>query len=167
MTPASLILGLITLQRLAELVLARHNTRKLLARGAIEIGAGHYPLIVSVHAAWLISLWVFGRNQEVNLPMLALFIALQGLRGWIMSTLGTRWTTRIIIVPGEPRIKSGPYRIMPHPNYALVVAEIAVFPLALNLPILALIFTILNAAVLAIRIPVEERALLQLTRSDS
>jgi len=70
-------------------------------------------------------------------------------------------------VPGEPRIKSGPYRIMPHPNYALVVAEIAVFPLALNLPILALIFTILNAAVLAIRIPVEERALLQLTRSDS
>jgi methyltransferase len=167
LTAASLILGLITLQRLAELVLARRNTRELLARGAIEIGAGHYPLVVSVHVAWLIALWVFGRNQEVNLPTLALFIALQGLRGWIMSTLGTRWTTRIIVLPGEPLIKSGPYRYVSHPNYALVVAEIAVLPLALNLPILALIFTILNAAVLAIRIPVEERALLQLTRSDS
>jgi methyltransferase len=167
LTAASLILGLITLQRLAELVLARHNTRNLLARGAIEIGARHYPLVVSVHVAWLISLWVFGWDQEVNLPVLALFIALQGLRGWIMSTLGTRWTTRIIIVPGEPRIKSGPYRFMPHPNYALVVAEIAVFPLVLNLPILTLIFTILNAAVLAIRIRAEERALLQLTRLDS
>jgi methyltransferase len=103
----------------------------------------------------------------VNLPVLALFIVLQGLRGWIMSTLGTRWTTRIIVVPGEPRIRSGPYRFMSHPNYALVVAEIAVFPLALNLPVVALVFTALNAAVLAIRIRVEERALAELTPSDS
>jgi methyltransferase len=166
LTPASLILGLITLQRLTELVVARHNTRKLLARGAIEIGASHYPLIVSVHVAWLIALWVFGRTQEVNLLALAFFIALQGLRGWIMSTLGARWTTRIIVVPGEPRIKTGPYRYLSHPNYAVVVAEIAVLPLALNLPMLALVFTVLNAAVLAIRIRVEERALSQLGCSD-
>jgi methyltransferase len=162
-----LILGLITLQRLGELVLARHNTRKLLARGAIEIGASHYPLIVSLHVAWLIALWVFGRNQPVNLFVLALFVALQGLRGWIMSTLGSRWTTRIIVVPGDSRIKSGPYRFISHPNYAVVVAEIAVLPLALNLPVLALVFTILNAAVLAIRIRIEERALSRLAGSDS
>jgi methyltransferase len=99
--------------------------------------------------------------------MLALFVALQGLRGWIMSTLGSRWTTRIIVVPGEARIKGGPYRFISHPNYALVVAEIAVLPLALNLPILALVFTILNAAVLAIRIRIEERALSRLAGSDS
>jgi methyltransferase len=167
LTPALLILGLITLQRLAELVLARHNTRKLLARGAIEIGASHYPLIVSVHVAWLVSLWVFGRTQPVNLLALALFVALQGLRGWIMLTLGARWTTRIIVVPDEPRIRSGPYRFLSHPNYALVVAEIAVLPLALNLPVLALVFTVFNAVVLSIRVRVEERALSQLARSDS
>jgi methyltransferase len=167
LTPALLILGLITLQRLAELVLARHNTRNLLARGAVEIGANHYPLVVSVHVTWLIALWVFGLTQQVNLLVLAVFIVLQGLRGWIMLTLGARWTTRIIVVPGAPRVRSGPYRYISHPNYAIVAAEIAVLPLALNLPVVALVFTVLNAAVLVIRIRVEERALSQLTRSDS
>lgn len=167
MTPALLILGLITLQRLAELVLARHNTRNLLARGAVEIGANHYPLVVSVHVGWLIALWVFGLTQQVNLLVLAVFIVLQGLRGWTMLTLGARWTTRIIVVPGAPRIRSGPYRYISHPNYAIVVGEIALLPLALNLPVVALVFTVLNAAVLVIRVRVEERALSQLTRSDS
>jgi len=156
---ASVILVLVTVQRLGELVLSRHNTSKLLARGAIEVGAGHYPLIVSVHVAWLIALWIWGRGESVNLVALAVFIALQGLRVWIIATLGARWTTRIIVLPGEPLIASGPYRYLSHPNYAVVAAEIATLPLALHLPMLALIFTGLNAAVLAIRLRAETRAL--------
>jgi methyltransferase len=156
---ASFILVLVTVQRLGELVLSRYNTRKLLARGAIEVGAGHYPLIVSVHAAWLIALWIWGRGESVNLVALALFIVLQGLRVWIIATLGARWTTRIIVLPGEPLVASGPYRYVSHPNYAVVAAEIATLPLALHLPMLALIFTGLNAAVLAIRLRAETRAL--------
>jgi methyltransferase len=156
---ASVILVLVTVQRLGELVLSRYNTSKLLARGAIEVGAGHYPLIVSVHAAWLIALWIWGRGESVNLVALALFIALQGLRVWIIATLGARWTTRIIVLPGEPLVASGPYRYLSHPNYAVVAAEIATLPLALHLPVLALIFTGLNAAVLAIRLRAETRAL--------
>jgi len=156
---ASVILVLVTVQRLGELVLSRYNTSKLLARGAIEVGAGHYPLIVSVHAAWLIALWIWGRDESVNLVALALFIVLQGLRVWIIATLGARWTTRIIVLPGEPLVASGPYRYLSHPNYAVVAAEIAILPLALHLPMLALIFTGLNAAVLAIRLRAETRAL--------
>ena len=159
MNLASVILALVTVQRLGELALSRHNTRKLLARGAIEVGAGHYPLIVSVHAAWLIALWIWGRGESVNLVALALFIVLQGLRVWIIATLGVRWTTRIIVLPGEPLVASGPYRYLSHPNYAVVAAEIATLPLALHLPVLALIFTGLNAAVLAIRLRAETRAL--------
>jgi len=156
---ASVILVLVTVQRLGELALSRHNTSKLLARGAIEVGAGHYPLIVSVHAAWLIALWIWGRGESVNLVALALFIVLQGLRVWIIATLGVRWTTRIIVLPGEPLVASGPHRYLSHPNYVVVAAEIATLPLALHLPVLALIFTGLNAAVLAIRLRAETRAL--------
>jgi len=156
---ASVILALVTVQRLGELVLSRYNTNRLLARGGIEVGAGHYPLIVSVHAAWLIALWIWGRGESVNLVALALFIALQGLRVWIIATLGARWTTRIIVLPGEPLVASGPYRYLSHPNYVVVAAEIATLPLALHLPVLALIFTGLNAAVLAIRLRAETRAL--------
>lgn len=159
MSFAAAILALVTLQRIGELVLARHNTIRLLARGAIEIGADHYPLVVAVHSAWLIALWVWGRDQEVNLALLALFVAMQGLRLWILATLGLRWTTRIIVLPDEPLVVSGPYRYFSHPNYAVVVAEIALLPLALHLPLLAVIFTALNAAVLVIRIRTEERAL--------
>jgi methyltransferase len=156
---ASLILTLVTLQRLGELVLARHNTKKLLARGAIEVGAAHYPLIVAVHTAWLIALWLFGRHQEMNLLALVVFVVLQGLRMWTLATLGPRWTTRIMVLPGEPLVASGPYRYFSHPNYAVVAAEIAVLPLALHLPVLALVFTVLNGAVLLIRIRSETRAL--------
>jgi methyltransferase len=156
---ASIILALVTLQRLGELVLAQHNTRRLLARGAIEVGAGHYPLVVSLHTAWLIALWALGRDQDVNLVLLAIFVLLQGIRLWVLATLGPRWTTRIIILPGEPLITSGPYRYFSHPNYAVVVAEIAVLPLALHLPGVAIVLTVLNAAVLTIRIRAEMRAL--------
>jgi methyltransferase len=158
-TLASIILALVTLQRLGELVLARRNTKRLLARGAIEVGTDHYPLLVAMHAAWLIALWAYGRDQDVNLIALAVFVALQGLRVWILATLGPRWTTRIIVLPGQPLVASGPYRYFSHPNYAVVAAEIAVLPLALHLPVLALIFTLLNAAVLIVRIRAEARAL--------
>ncbi len=159
MSLASVILAFVTFQRLGELALSHYNTRKLLARGAIEVGAGHYPLIVSVHAVWLIALWIWGHDASVNLVALAVFAALQGLRVWIIATLGARWTTRIIVLPGEPLVASGLYRYLSHPNYAVVAAEIAILPLALHLPLLALIFTGLNAAVLAVRIRAETRAL--------
>ncbi|WP_375777797.1 isoprenylcysteine carboxyl methyltransferase family protein [Bradyrhizobium sp. ma5] len=159
MSFASVILALVTVQRFGELVLSRRNTERLLARGAIEVGARHYPLIVLVHAGWLTALWIWGRNQDVNLAALAAFLALQGLRLWILAALGPRWTTRIIVLPGAPLVASGPYRYFPHPNYAVVVGEIALLPLALHLPVLALLFTVLNLAVLAIRIRTESRAL--------
>ena len=159
MSFASIILVLVTLQRLGELVIARANTRKLLGRGAIEVGANHYPLVVLVHAAWLIALWIWGREQDVNLVALAAFAVLQGLRLWVLATLGSRWTTRIIVLPGEPLVTSGPYKYLSHPNYAVVAGEIALLPLALHLPLLALVFTVLNAAVLVIRVRAEARGL--------
>jgi methyltransferase len=154
-----MILALVTLQRFGELMLARHHTKALMARGGIEVGARHYPLIVAVHAAWLIVLWVFGRDQSVDLFTLALFAVLQGMRVWVLATLGTRWTTRIIVLPGETLVAAGPYRYLSHPNYVVVAGEIAVLPLALHLPVVAVVFSALNAVVLAIRIRAETRAL--------
>jgi len=160
-TSAELILALVTLQRAAELVISSRNTSKLRARGAIEVAPGHYPLIVAVHAAWLISLWIFGHDRPLNIVALLIYVVLQGVRIWVMWTLGARWTTRIIILPGEPLVRCGPYRLLPHPNYAVVAGEIALLPLVLGLAWLSLIFTVLNAAVLAIRIRAENRALEQ------
>jgi methyltransferase len=159
MSFAAIILSLVTLQRLGELVLAQVNTRRLMARGAIEIGAGHYPLLVAVHAVWLLALWIYGGEQPVNLPLLAIFVVLQALRVWVLATLGSRWTTRIIVLPGEALVTTGPYRFIAHPNYVIVIGEIAVLPLALHLPVLALVFSALNAGVLIIRIRRETRAL--------
>jgi methyltransferase len=158
-TFAELILGAITLQRVGELVISRANTRKLLAHGAVEVAPRHYPLIITVHAAWLLSLWVFGHDQPVNVVALAGYLILQCLRFWVIWTLGSRWTTRIIVLPEQPLVSAGPYRFLSHPNYAVVAGEIAVLPLVLGLPLLAIVFTILNAAVLAIRIRAENLAL--------
>jgi methyltransferase len=159
LTAAEIVLVLVTLQRAGELVVARRNTQRLIARGAVEIAAGHYPLVVAVHAGWLISLWLFGRDQPVNTIALAAYLVLQGLRGWVFWTLGARWTTRIIVISGETLVSTGPYRYLSHPNYAVVIGEIAVLPLVFYLPWLAAIFTVLNAMVLAIRIRAENRAL--------
>jgi methyltransferase len=158
-TAAELILGIVTLQRAAELVISSHNTNKLRARGAVELAPRHYPLIVAVHAAWLISLWVLGRDQLLNIAALLFYVVLQGFRFWVMWTLGSRWTTRIIVLPGQKLVSAGPYRFLSHPNYAVVAGEIAVLPIVVGLPWLAAVFTILNAAVLAIRIRAENRAL--------
>ena len=159
MTLSIIILALVTVQRLGELVLAQRNTARLLARGAVEVGAGHYPLIVVLHGAWLAGLWALGWDQPISLPWLALFIALQLMRVWVIATLGERWTTRIVVLPGAPLVRRGPYRFLDHPNYAVVVAEIAVLPLAFGLVGFAVLFSGLNATVLWIRIRAESRAL--------
>jgi methyltransferase len=153
------ILALVTLQRLGELWLSNRNTRALLARGAREVAPGHYPLIVAVHALWLAALWWLAPNREVAWLWLALFVLLQLARIWVIATLGGRWTTRIINLPGAPLVRSGPYRFVSHPNYLVVAGEIAALPLAFGLWEVALLFTALNAAVLAIRIRQENRAL--------
>jgi methyltransferase len=153
------ILGYVTLERLAELVFADRNTRRLKARGATEHGAGHYPLIVADHAAWLLTLWFLASDRAPDTFWLALYVLLQVARLWVLSTLGPRWTTRIIVLPGEDLVKEGPYRFLNHPNYWVVAGEIAVLPLVFGLPWVALIFTILNAVVLTIRIREENRAL--------
>ena len=159
MSAAAIILALVTLQRLGELIYSRRNTRRLIARGAFEIASDHYPLMVALHAGWLVSLWLFGTEQPVNPIALAAYLVLQILRFWVFWTLGSRWTTRIIVVPGETLVAAGPYRFLSHPNYAVVTAEIAMLPLVLCLPWIAAIFSLLNAAVLTIRIRAENRAL--------
>ena len=154
-----LILALVTLQRLGELWLSNRNTRRLLARGAHEVGAAHYPLIVAVHALWLAALWWFAPGRPIDGFWLALFVLLQLTRVWVLATLGPRWTTRIVILPGAPLVTGGPYRFVKHPNYVVVAGEIAALPLAFGLWPIAALFSLLNAAVLAIRIREEERAL--------
>ena len=159
MTAAVLILAVVTLQRLGELVLSRRNTKALLPGGAHEAEPGHYPLIVGVHVLWLASLWWLAPGKPVHWPLIFLFLILQLGRVWVLRTLGRRWTTRIIILPGEPLVARGPYRLVRHPNYLIAAGEIALLPLAFGLWEAALIFSLLNAAVLAIRIRAEERAL--------
>lgn len=153
------IMAFVTLQRLAELVIARRNTRDLLAQGAFEIGRGHYPAMIALHASWLILLWLTVGGRAANLPLLAVFIVLQGMRLWVLATLGRRWTTRVIILPGAPLITGGPFRFLRHPNYCVVVAEIAVLPLMFGLVWIAVLYTLLNAAMLWVRIRSESRAL--------
>jgi methyltransferase len=159
MTLSILILSLVTLQRLGELVLAHRNTRRLLARGAVETGAEHYPIIVGLHAAWLAGLWWWGWNAPPDLAWLAVYLVLQGLRVWTLVSLGERWTTRIIVLPGEALVRRGPYRFLPHPNYTVVAAEIAVLPLVFHLGGYALVFSVLNASILWVRIRAESQAL--------
>lgn len=153
------VLTFVTLQRGAELVLARRNTHRLLARGAFEVSPGHYPLIVLVHAAWLAGLWILAPAIPPNPALIALYALLQAARLWVLATLGERWTTRIIVLPGAPLQQAGPYRFVSHPNYCVVAAEILLLPCAFGLFAFAAVFTALNAAVLAIRIRAEDRSL--------
>jgi methyltransferase len=157
--PHIAILAFVTAQRLVELPVARANTARLLAAGGHEIASGHYPLIVAVHAAWLAALWWFAPGQPISVSLLGLFVVVEIARIWVLRTLGPRWTTRIIVVPGERLVARGPYRFVSHPNYVVVAAEIALLPLVFGLWQIAAIFTPINAAVLAIRISAENRAL--------
>ena len=153
------LLGFLTLQRIAELWWAKENERRLFAAGGVEYGRSHLLLIVFFHAAWLIGMWALAYDRPVKPLFLALVVILQIGRLWVLATLGHRWTIRIIVVPGEKLVARGPYRWLRHPNYAVVTGDVAAAPLALGLPLYALVFSILNAAVLAIRIPAENAAL--------
>ena len=157
--PAYLILALVTLQRLFELWLSNHNTRRLIARGAHEVAPGHYPYLVALHACWLIALWLLGPGPPIHVAPLILYLLLQGLRVWTIATLGERWTTRIIVLPGAPLVRHGPYRFIDHPNYLIVICEIAVLPLVFGLPVVALFFSVLNGLVMWVRIRAESAAL--------
>lgn len=154
------VVALVALQRLAELALARRNTRRLRAAGGVEVGAGHYPLLIFLHVAWLGALVVIVPDDApLRLLPLTLYIALQGLRYWVIGALGENWTTRIITVPGRTPVRHGPYRYLRHPNYMVVAGEIALLPLIFGAWRIALLFTVLNGAILAHRIRIENAAL--------
>ena len=153
------ILTLVTLERLVELPIAQANTKRLIAAGAFEVAPGHYPLIVALHALWLATLWWLAPGRPVSLPLLALFGLVELGRIWVLLTLGQRWTTRIIVVPSETLVRRGPYRFLNHPNYVVVVAEIALLPLIFGLWRTAVIFSLLNAVLLILRVREENRAL--------
>jgi methyltransferase len=159
MDVAAGFLGFVTIQRLAELAWARRNAVRLLASGGIEFGRAHYPLMIAVHAVWLGGMWVLGRGRAVDLTLVIGYAALQAGRLWVLASLGRRWTTRVIVIPGTPLVKRGPYRLVKHPNYWIVAGEVAVVPLALGLPLYAALFSALNAMVMAVRIPIESSAL--------
>ena len=150
----------VSLQRLGELILARRNTRGLLAEGGREAGAGHYPLIVALHGAWLGWLWYLAAGDPaLQWPYLAAYGALQPARAWTMASLGRNWTTRIITVPGRSLVRRGPYRFCRHPNYLIVAAEIVAMPLALGDWAGAAMFSTANAGLIGWRMRVEDRAL--------
>ena len=153
------ILAFVVIQRLSELVIAKRNTGRLLASGGYEVGGGHYPVMVLLHVSWLVCLVWLAPSQPVSWFFLICYVVLQVFRFWILKTMGARWTTRIIVVPGEQLVASGPYKYMRHPNYALVTAEIACLPLVFGLWQLALIYTVLNAMMLYVRISSENAAL--------
>jgi methyltransferase len=162
-----LAVGLVALQRLLELRLSRRHERILRARGAVERGREHYPLMVGMHVLWLISTLVEGLLRGPGLPTywpipLLLFLFVQPLRYWIIFTLGEYWNTRVLVVPGTKLVRRGPYRYLRHPNYVVVAVEIAAFPLIFGAWITALVFSILDAALLYVRIREENRALAEL-----
>jgi methyltransferase len=159
------LVAFLIVQRLAELGFAQWNTLRLRAGGGVEFGAAHYPLMVALHAFWLLGLWIFGHDRSVDPIWLLVFVILQAGRLWVIASLGRRWTTRVIVMPGAAPVARGPYRWLRHPNYLIVVLEIAVVPLALGLPLFALGFSLANAALLAYRIRVENRALAWATRA--
>jgi len=159
-----LAVAFVAAQRLFELVLARRNERRTRARGAVERGQRHYLSIVALHTLWLISTLVEGLLRSPELPAfwpvpLALFLLVQPLRYWAIFSLGERWNTKILVLPGKQPVRRGPYRYLDHPNYVVVVVEILAFPLIFGAWITALAFTVLNAVVLSIRIREENRAL--------
>lgn len=154
-----LVVALVALQRLAELVYARRNEAALRARGGVEVGARHYPLFFLVHGGWLLSLGLLvDPAAPVNWPLLGIYLVLQVCRVWVVASLGPYWTTRIITLAEAPLVRTGPYRWFRHPNYMVVVAEIAVLPLAFGAWQIAVVFSVLNAALLWHRIRVESAA---------
>lgn len=160
MTLAQIILAAVLLQRLTELWIARRNTERLLAEGAVEVAAEHYHYFVVLHAAWLAALVLMTPEHSAIDPVwLGVFILLQAGRIWVMVSLGRFWTTRILTIPGAPLVHSGPYRFLRHPNYVIVAGEIAALPLVFGHQAMALVFSGLNALLLWVRIRAENEAL--------
>jgi len=154
------VLGFVVVQRLAELIWAQRNTKRLLARGAREVGKKHYPLFILLHGSWLLALAaIIPADQPPNWLLLALFALLQLGRLWVIVTLGPYWTTRIITLDDAPLVRHGPFRWLRHPNYWVVSAEIAVLPLAFGAWEIALVWSVLNTLLLRHRIRQEEAAL--------
>jgi methyltransferase len=161
----TVVVALVGLERVAELVVSNRNARWSLAHGGRESGQSHYPVMVLLHTGLLVGMlvevWV--RRPDVPLalaaPMLLLVVASQALRWWCIATLGRQWNTRVIVVPGMPRVTGGPYRLVPHPNYVAVVVEGFALPLLGGAWITALVFTVANAVLLTVRIRVEDEAL--------
>jgi methyltransferase len=154
-------------QRLAELRYSRRNERRLRARGAVERGRGHYPAMVAIHALWLGSTLAEGLLRGPEPPAwwpvpLALFLIVQPLRYWAILSLGENWNVRVLVVPGVRLVGSGPYRIFPHPNYVVVAVEVLTLPLIFGAWTTALVFSVLNAAFLYVRVRAEDRALREL-----
>ena len=161
---AQAVFAYVVIQRLGELAYANANTRRLLAEGGREYGEKHYPLFIVLHGGWLISIALFAKPTDApDLLLLNAFIATQTFRFWTLASIGRWWTTRIISAPHFPKVKRGPYRFIKHPNYALVVVEIALLPLLLGASAMALTFSILNAALLAWRLIIESAVLAQRT----
>lgn len=166
MTAAQIILALVLLQRLLELRLARRNTERLLEQGAVEHGANHYPYLVLFHAIWLTTLVLtVPIGAAVNWYWLAVYLALQVARVWVIVSLGPFWTTRIITLPGAPLVTRGPFRYVRHPNYWVVAGEIAVLPLVFGEWLIAVIFSIAHAILIRERIATENAALAQRRRA--
>jgi len=154
------IILIVAALRLAELIYAAHNHQRLLAAGGREVGAGHYPLFVLLHGAWLVALFFLVPADAPIYPVpLALYAALLAARAWVIVTLGRYWTTRIITVPSAPLVRSGPYRLGRHPNYVIVIGEIAILPLVFGAWQIAIVFSLLNAALLWHRVRIEDAAL--------
>lgn len=148
------------LQRMIELVIARRNTARLLKEGGEEFGRRGYPLFIILHTLWLLCVVALAvPGSEPPWLLFALFVAVQGLRYWALATLGRWWTTRLVSAPDFPRVKRGPYRFLSHPNYLVVVLEIALVPLILNEVTVAVVFSILNAMLLFWRIRMENSVL--------
>ena len=169
MTGYLILLFAVGVERLAELVLAQRNMAWSRARGGVEIGAGHYPVMVALHLALLVGCVVEVAVMQrpfipaLGWPMLALVVAAQGLRWWCITTLGRQWNTRVVVIPGAPRIDGGPYRWISHPNYVAVAVEGLALPLVHSAWVTALAFTTLNAALLSTRVSVENSALARLS----
>jgi len=153
-------LGLVTFQRVLELAYARNNTVRLRRLGAVEADAAGYPLFFLLHAGWLASLAAFvPATTQPHWGLLALFALLQLGRIWVILSLGHCWTTRILSLPGAPLVRTGPFRYFRHPNYLLVIAEIAVLPFAFGAIAIAAAFSAFNLALIARRIRIEDRLL--------
>ncbi len=154
------ILAVVLLQRLVEVAYASHNTAALRRAGGIEVGRGHYPLMVALHAAWLAAIAVgLVSDPVVHAIPLAVYVCLQPLRLWIIATLGPFWTTRVITMAEAPLVRRGPYRYLRHPNYIVVALEIAILPLVFGQVWTAVMFGAANLALLAWRVRAENAAL--------